>query len=358
MVVGIHTDPHKGFTKMLERYETILDFNNIEHIRLDVNKPDFWEKVKKIDLFVFHYYGTERQIMMAQTILPIIEDVLGIPCYPNPKMCWLYDDKVREYYFLSQHDLPAIPSWIFWDKTEALNWLRDAKLPVVFKLSGGAGSVNVVLVKNKLYAKRLINKMFGTGIISGHLPGFASLKWRNLLTKEHLKKLGGKIKRRLRGEQGNPFEQRHRNYILFQKFLPNEIDSRIHVFGNRAFGDVRFVRPNDFRASGSGRFTSDPDRIDRRCINIAFDISKKFGFTSMAFDFLYNENNEPLISEMSYTQPDDGVWMYPGFWDDQLNWHKGHFWPQYMVMKDMLNITDLKQPAMEAKMDPHWIDVK
>lgn len=356
MVVGIHTDPHKGFTKMLKRYETILDFNSIGHIRLDLSKPDFWEKVKKVDLFIFHYYGTERQIMMAQTILPVIADVLGISCYPNPQMSWLYDDKVREYYFLSQHDLPVIPTWIFWDKTEAVNWLREAKLPVVFKLGGGAASVNVVLVKNKLYARRLINKMFGTGIISGHLPGFGSLKWRNLFTREHLRRFGGKVKRRIKGEQGNPFEQRHRNYILFQQFLPNNnVDTRIHIYGNRAFGDMRFVRPKDFRASGSGRCTFEPEKIDRRCIKIAFDISKRFGFYSMAFDFLYNEQNQPLISEMSYTQPDDGVRMYPGFWDDQLNWHEGHFWPQYMILQDRLNLQNLKQPEMGSDIDPLWL---
>ena len=180
-----------------------------------------------------------------------------------------------------------------------------------------------------------------------------------MLTKEYLRRLGGKIKRRLRGEQGNPFEQSHSNYVLFQEFLPNNVvDTRIHIFGNRAFGDVRFVRRKDFRASGSGKYTTDTEKIDRRCIKIAFEISKKCGFQSMAFDFLFDENNQPLISEMSYTQPDWGVWVYPGYWDDEMNWHEGHYWPQYLILKDMLNLQDLKQPEIKSDVDPLGISNK
>lgn len=359
MIVGIHIDPHKGFTATLKRYETILDYNGIDHIRLDVNKPDFWEQVKTVDLFIFHYYGTERQSIMAHTIIPVVENVLGIPCFPNTTVSWLYDDKVREYYFLQQNEIPVIPTWVFWNKSDAQAWLDQAKFPLVFKLWGGASSLNVILVKSKLTARKLTNRMFGGGIVSGHIPGFGSLKWKNMLTKEHWKIVGGKLKRRIKGEQGNPFEARHRNYVLFQKFLPGNFgDTRVHIIGNRALADVRLVRSHDFRASGSGKYTVNRERIDPRCIQIAFTVAKKFGFSSMAFDFLFDENNMPLISEISYTQPDAGVWGYPGWWDEQLTWHEGHSSMQYMILKDLLKREDLKQPDMKPDLDPDWTEVK
>ncbi|MBI4811733.1 MAG: hypothetical protein HY800_09900 [Ignavibacteriales bacterium] len=115
------------------------------------------------------------------------------------------------------------------------------------------------------------------------------------------------------------------------------------------------MRKNDFRASGSGRYTLKPAKVDRRCVQIAFDISKRFGFYSMTFDFLFDQSGQPLISEISYTRPDWGVWICPGHWDEQMNWHEGHYWLQYLILMDMLKIPDLKQPEMEPEIDPRWI---
>lgn len=357
MIVGIHKNPHKGITKLLARYEKVLTHNGIKYLWLDINDPNFWEKVNEVDLFIFNYTGTERQHQMAKTMLPIIEEDLKIPCFPNSKMNWLYDDKVREYYFLKLHGYPVIPTAIFWNKGEALKWLDETELPVVFKLSGGASSENVVLVKNRFYGRRLIRRMFGRGIVSGYIPGLASLKWENMFKSENIRILGGKVRRFIHKEQVNLYGQHHRNYILFQKFLPNnEIDTRINILGSRAFFTLRHVRTNDFRASGSGKMDMNPDNVDRRCIKMALDISKRFNFISLAIDFLYDANRQPLISEISYHRPDWGVWVCPGYWDEELKWHDGHYWPQYLILKDLLNIPDLQQPEMKPDKSEtgHW----
>lgn len=347
MLVGIHVDPNRGFNKVLERYEEILDFNEIKHIRLDINKTEFWSEVKKLDLFIFHYVGTEREHLIAKTIIPIIENELGIPCFPGSNANWVYDDKIREYLLLEQSNFNVIPTWIFWNKKDALDWFKRAELPLVFKLSGGASSENVVLVKAKRYGKKLIRKMFGKGIGSGKIPGFDIAKLSKYFDKSHIRMLGGQVKRILKREQGNLYGQRHRNYVFFQKFLPaNDVDTRIHIIGNRAFSLLRHVRKNDFRASGFGLLEYDPEKVDKRCISIAFEIAKKLKFRSMAIDFLFDEKNQPLVLEMSYTRPDWGLWRSPGYWDDKMNWHEGHYWPQYLVLMDLLKIPNLKQPEM------------
>ena len=64
---------------------------------------------------------------------------------------------------------------------------------------------------------------------------------------------------------GESFPRRfelQRDYLLVQEFLPgNGFDTRITVIGNRAFGFRRFNRPDDFRASGSGRIDWNPAAI-------------------------------------------------------------------------------------------------
>jgi glutathione synthase/RimK-type ligase-like ATP-grasp enzyme len=236
---------------------------------------------------------------------------------------------------------------VFWNKQSALAWLQGAQFPLVFKLRAGAGSENVLLIHSLSHAERLVKKMFGTGARSGHLPLFGSLRWREMVKRERLRRLGGKVRRFLRGEEIAPFEQSHRDYVLFQRFLEgNEFDTRVYVNGDRAFGYRRHVRKNDFRASGSGVFDWNPDSLDKECIQISFDISRRLGFQSMAYDFLFDEKNRPCISEISYTLADWGISRCPGYWDLALKWHEGHYWPQYLTLRNILKLADLKQPEM------------
>jgi len=90
----------------------------------------------------------------------------------------------------------------------------------------------------------------------------------------------------------------------------------------------------------------DVEAIDKRFITQAFAISKKMGFQSMAYDFLYDEHQSPAFCEISYAYVDTAVYNCPGYWDSSLNWHEGNFWPQYCQLVDTLKLPDLKQPEM------------
>lgn len=348
MLVGIHKDRYGKFCPFLQKYEEILDYNNIEHIRLDANEPDFWEKVAKLDLFIFRWTHIDDHHQMAKTIIPIVEKQMGIKCFPNLATCWHYDDKIREYYLLKQAGFPVVESYIFWDKKKALDWAEEVNYPVVFKLKGGASSQNVLLVKKKSIAKKLIRKMFGSGINPNKFSFSGSTKHKDFNLYKTIHHWGGNVLRKYRGEDISPFWQKHKNYVLFQKFLPNNnYDTRITVIGNRAFGYRRFVRKNDFRASGSHNFVTSKDLIDMRCVEIGLTVSKELNFQSMTYDFLFDKNNKPQFTEISYTFVDWMVQSCPGYWDSNLNWHEGHFWPQYFQLMDTLNLPDLKQPEME-----------
>jgi hypothetical protein len=160
--------------------------------------------------------------------------------------------------------------------------------------------------------------------------------------------LGGDVLRRIRGEYEPLFWKTDKNYVLFQKFLPNNLfDTRVSIIGERAFAFRRFNRKNDFRASGSGNIDYDIDQIDHNSIKIAFNISNKLDFQSMAYDFLTNETKDLEISEVSYTYVDTAVYNCPGFLDKDLKWHEGHCWPQYCQLVDALKLPDLKQPEIK-----------
>jgi len=348
MLVGLHTNLHGRTGRALKGYESVLDFNGIDHIRLNINDTDFWDKVAKLDLFVFRWSQIDDHHQLAKTIIPIIENEMRIKCYPDMATCWHYDDKIRQYYLLKQHGFPVIESWIFWDKKAALEWVDGAEFPLVFKLKGGAGSENVVLLTKKSQARRLIRTMFGRGVLSSKIPGFGNVRFRDSFVSKTLHRWGGNVLRFLRDEDITRNWQRQKNYVLFQKFLSgNAFDTRVTVIGDRAFAFRRFNRKNDFRSSGSGKINYDMDEIDMVFIREGYKISKALKFQSMAYDFLYDEAGRPALSEISYTYVYDAVRDCPGYWDSKLDWHEGHFLPQYFQLMDALNLPDLKQPDLK-----------
>jgi hypothetical protein len=91
-------------------------------------------------------------------------------------------------------------------------------------------------------------------------------------------------------------------YVYWQEYVPNGGDWRITTLGSDLISAfVRRNRPGDFRASGSGRFQplEECDLPVEAC-DLALHISRRHGFTSMAYDFMRGPG-EWVIGEISYT---------------------------------------------------------
>ena len=113
---------------------------------------------------------------------------------------------------------------------------------------------------------------------------------------------------------------------------------RIAIIGNRAFGLKRFNRPNDFRASGSGRFDVDPNQIDLRAVRLGFNVAKRLGTQAMNLDIL-RRGDELVVGEISYTTMSWFLQGCPGHWKldrDELIWIPGHMWPEEAQIQDFL----------------------
>jgi glutathione synthase/RimK-type ligase-like ATP-grasp enzyme len=350
MLVGIHKERYGKFPPTLQIYEQILHYNKIKTIQLESDDGDFWEKVKELDLFIFLWGHVDDHHQLAKTIIPIVQNEYKVKCYPDLNTCWHYDDKIRQYYLLKAHGFPYIDSFIFWNRGKALEWACNATLPVIFKLKSGAGSKNVLLIKSKMQLKYYIKKMFARGIKPERISLINSTSLKDFRLKKNVELFARAIYRKFRNRDFSSYWSPQKNYVLLQRFLPNnDFDTRITIIGNRAFGFRRFVRKNDFRASGSGKINYELDKIDLRTIRIAFIILKNLGFQSMAFDFLLNEGGEPEIAEISYIYQDKAIFNCPGYWDDKLNFHEGHYWPQYFHLVDALGLPDLKQPEIKLE---------
>ena len=346
LFVGIHKDSCGRVDPYSRIYEKIMDHNRINHIRLEGSQPDFWEIVSKLNLIIFHWVYIDRDRQMGDALIPVIEKEMKIECFPNWSSFWHYNNKIKQYYLLKGCGFPAIESYVFWEKQEALKWMDHVDFPIVFKLSRGALSQDVVLIKNKEQAKRLIGKMFNKGIRPGNLPEPGAGRFNGLYKK--IRHTGWSLKQQILNRHMESRWQKEKNYVFFQNFLPgNSYTTRITTIGNRAFGfNIKTVK-GDFRAYDMQQIDAEPGNIDIKCIKIAFEISSRLGFQCMAYDFLFDHNKQPQICEMGYTSYAVDIYNCPGYWDVSLNWCEGNFWPQYFQLIDLLKLPDLKQPLID-----------
>lgn len=280
-----------------------------------------------------------REQLMAQHVIMACE-AMGVGVFPSISTCWYFDDKIAQKYLLEAIGAPLVSTYVFYDLREALRWIEKASFPKVFKLRKGAGSSNVKLAHNVTEARALAKRAFAGGFWP--IPDYgrdARRRYRAARQRGDLLSIVKRIPQVLaRIRHTNRMMGCEKGYVYFQDFIAdNEFDTRITIIGNRAFGFTRNVRPGDFRASGSGDVVYDIQRIHAQCVETAFEVTRKVGSQSMAFDFVLAENIQPMILEVSYSYNAKAVYSCPGHWDDKLNWHQGHMWPQDAILIDLLN---------------------
>jgi glutathione synthase/RimK-type ligase-like ATP-grasp enzyme len=345
--VGIYNTKSPNGHELIENkyYKSILLHNNIPFVQLNVEQPDFWDSLKELSLFIMRFQQIDTNLQLATDILPIAEREYGVNCYPNQVTSWHYDDKVKQYYLMRAHGFPMTESWVFYDMQSALNWAKQTTYPIIFKLRGGAGSMNVIRLESVQQANKIIKKMFGQGVYPESFMAPGLIRFQKFSILREVRHFGGNLYRWSRGLDISPYWRKHKNYVYFQKFLPNNNhDTRVTVIGGRAFAFRRLVRENDFRASGSGKIDYDTSEIDLRCVKLAFEISSILGFQCMAYDFLTNESGGIEFCEISYTFLSGAIHECPGYWDRSLDWHEGHYWPEHLHLVDALDLPDLKCP--------------
>lgn len=337
MKIAIH-HRQKSFS---DRWIEYCEINNIEYKIVNAFDSDIISQLKGCDVFMWHHHQSHfKDVLVAKKILAALEHA-GINVFPDFKTGWHFDDKVAQKYLFEGLNVPLVPSYVFYDKQEALDWSKKITYPKVFKLKGGASSANVKLVRSQKDANRLIQKAFNSGF--EQFDRFANLKERIYKFRAGKDSILGVFKGLYRLffiPEFSKFQPPEKGYVYFQDFIPrNNCDIRVIVIGDKAFAIKRMVRENDFRASGSGNIVYEPAQIGKTFIELAFKVNSKIGSSSIAFDFIVDEKNKPLIVEISYGYAIEAYDPCPGYWDSDLKWHEGKFNPQEWILEKMIKIS-------------------
>ena len=327
---------HHSSGSFSDRWITYCQQENIDYIIVCCYDSDIIEQLKDCDVLMWHHgHGTYKDVLTAKRILFALEHA-GIKVFPNFHTGWHFDDKVAQKYLLEAIDAPLVPSYVFYDKKEALNWATTTTYPKVFKLKGGAGAANVKLVRSKKEAFKLINKAFSKGFSQFDRLGYLKDRYKKYKSgNDSLLGVAKGFGRLFITTEYAKLQSRERGYVYFQEFVPNNLhDTRVVIVADKAVAERRMVRENDFRASGSGKFSFNDINID--AVKIALDVSKRLNLQSVAFDFVEDENSNPLIVEISYGFGISGIDNAPGYWDSSLQWHEGKFNPQGWMIENII----------------------
>ncbi|MFW5803594.1 MAG: ATP-grasp domain-containing protein [bacterium] len=333
---------HERKGSFSDRWIDYCKLNNIPFRIVNCYDTDILAQLRDCDGLMWHWSHVDyrAQNFARQLILSI--EKMGIHVLPSYNTCWHFDDKVGQKYLLEAIDAPLVNSYAFYNRKDALKWVQTTSFPKVFKLRGGAGASNVQLLKTRNETKKIIHKAFGKGFkLTDRFSNLKQRIWvlkrdRNIHAVIHFIK---GIIRLIVQKPNLDLLPTQKGYVYFQDFIPgNEYDDRIVVVGNRAFALRRYVRKNDFRASGSGVFEYNKRLFNEEVVKIAFQISETINAQSLAFDFIYDRHNNPHIVEASYAYSMGPAYdNCPGYWDRNLNWHEKPVNPQFFIIEDFIN---------------------
>lgn len=314
--------------------------NNIQYKLVNVYENDIIQQLSDCDLFLWHHSNYDyRDALFSKQLLFSLQKK-GIKVFPDFNTNWHFDDKVGQKYLLEAIGAPVIPSYVFYSKNDALNWINTTSFPKVFKLRGGSGSSNVKLIKTKFEAKKIINKAFGRGF--SQFDALTHFKYRIENFRSGKEGFIGVIKGFIRLFIGSEYSNKYykeKSYVYFQEFIPNNnFDIRVIVIGDKAFAIKRMVRKNDFRASGSGNIIYNIEEIPQECLKIAFEVANRIETQSLAFDFVFDEENKPLVVEISYGFVPQAYERCPGYWDQELIFHRKKFNPSYFILENLVKM--------------------
>lgn len=311
--------------------------HSIEYKLVNCYNNDILEQLHDCDGLMWHFSQLHAADVLFAKQLILAVQAAGKIVFPDVHTCWFFDDKVAQKYLLEALQLPLVPSYIFYDKAEALAWMENADFPKVFKLRRGAGSAHVKIVPDKTYARKLIHKAFGSGFSQYDKIQNLKDRWYHYRTGKG--SAWNVLKGVLRFGKTTHFARTigpEKGYAYFQDFIPgNNFDIRVIVIDGKAFAIKRMVREGDFRASGSGHVLYEKHHFSENLIALSFDMAEKIKSQCLAVDYIF-KGEQALIVEISYGFVKEVYYKCEGYWDRTLRWHKGPFDAQAWMVETLL----------------------
>ncbi len=224
------------------RFDKLQERNNVAAIYASSQEPRYKQYLQ--DVMANLYFG-------------------GVRLYPELEHMMAHEDKAYQAIRLARTDIGAPRSFVFGGKLQALEFVETSAYPIVGKSPDGSGSRGVYLLNTKQDAIRFVKRS---------MVHRSYKKGRPFITRA--------IQRAIK-------PSRSLGLLIFQEFIPNlKGDWKILIWGNVACGAFREIRPNDFRASGSGRiqYIDVPEAVLEYAYQACVKLRLNWGSLDIGFD--------------------------------------------------------------------------
>lgn len=230
---------------------------------IDISGPDWLEEVEEsgCDAFLVPPSGlTSIWKQMYDERLRVMALGLRKIVYPDYNSLWLYESKRRMHYWLKANDVPHPRTWIFYDFRQALDFVEESTLPIVYKSDFGSGSSGVKIFRDRAALRRHVKRCFKKGY-RGYTRSVNDKEWGS---------------------------------VLLQEYLKDVKEWRMVRLGDSYFGHQK-LKKNDFH-SGSDRFAwiNPPKKL----LDFVLSVTEKGGFKSMNLDVFETCDGRYLVNEL------------------------------------------------------------
>ena len=258
--IGILKDPFLGH----EPYIVACKEKGVSYRIVDIFACDWIGQIKKSGCKAFLVWPGEciqEWKRLYDDRLRFIVDDMGLTVFPDIKATWIYGSKERQSAWLELNGFPHPKTWVFYRRSDAQYFVRsEARYPLVAKTDIGAVASGVTILRKESMAKRYVDKAFSDGT-QGYYSDRQTRQWR---------------------------------HVLLQEYLAEAKEWRVHRIGDSFFGFGK-VKRGDFH-SGSGETDWTPPPIG--AFNLAWEITERGGFKSMAVDIFETVDGRFLVNEL------------------------------------------------------------
>lgn len=225
--------------------------------------------------------------------LQILEMIKPAPIYPSLEEILIYENKKMLAYWLEAHQVPHPKTWVFYYENEAVDFVKNSRLPLVAKTSIGASGSGVQILHDTAEALEYIQNTFsGQGAARRRVgpkwkqKGFFLRVLKKLLRPGELK-----AKMQLYKHIGTEIQK---DFVILQEFIPHEYEWRCVRIGDSFFAHKK-VKQGE-KASGSliKAYETPPFEL----LDFVKEITDKRHFLSQSVDIFVAPDGRYLVNEM------------------------------------------------------------
>ncbi|MFA5647190.1 MAG: hypothetical protein WC951_02670 [Bacteroidales bacterium] len=282
-------DPSSSKKWELTCLKAKIDFNVI-----DLTSADWYKQICKTesDIFLLKPPGeTFKFKHLYDERLYVICEVMNKFTFPTYKEVLIYENKIMLSAFLKGAQIPMPETWVFYNKTNAIEFAQSANLPIVGKTGIGASGTGVKIIRTRKELQNYIKTAFSKGIKRrlGPNRNTGNLKSWSKKAFASPKFLFNKIKK-----YWEIYRDAQKGFVLFQEYTPHEFEWRVVKIGESWFGHQK-VKDGE-KASGTKGINYIAPPLD--LLNFCRNICEEHEFTSMALDIFEHPSKGYVVNEL------------------------------------------------------------